>query len=194
MPKRAKGSRGAALVEAAIVTPFFLLMVFAVLEFGYGFMDRQTVKNASITGARVASSEGLNGIADYNILQSVKRASSAMKSTKVQLVIVYKASSYTASVPTACKTASTNNGTIFCNRYTGADFAKDSSYFGCQTGDLDLAWCPITRKTAVSGPNGPPDYVGIYIQGRHDNLSGLFGSGYDFKSDTVMRLEPTRLG
>jgi hypothetical protein len=34
----------------------------------------------------------------------------------------------------------------------------------------------------------------VVVQGRHDNVSGFFGSGYDFKSDTVMRIEPSRLG
>ncbi|HVT77519.1 MAG TPA: TadE/TadG family type IV pilus assembly protein [Acidimicrobiales bacterium] len=188
--RRARGTRGAALVEAAIITPLFILLLFGVIEYGYGFLDRLTAKNASLVGARAGASEGTNGDADYDILQAVKKASQASKAASVKYVIIYKASSYSASVPAACLTASQ---TGVCNRYTGADFSLAETNFGCATGDRDIAWCPSTRKTALGGANGPPDYLGVYVQIRHDNITGLFGSGYDFKSDSVVRMEPTRL-
>lgn len=190
--KRAKGERGAALVEAALITPVFLLLLFGVFEWSYAFLDRLTIKNASLSAARVASSEGLNGSADYNILQTAKRSSAAIRSGQVQLVVVYEASSYSASVPAGCLTASQVGS---CNRYTGSDFNAPLSSFGCGTGKLDNAYCPTTmRKVAQGGPNGPPDYVGVYIQGLHNNVTGLFGESVTFKSDTVIRLEPARLG
>jgi len=189
--RRARGDRGAALVEAALITPVFLLLLFGVFEWSYAFLDRLTVKNTSLAAARVASSEGLNGSADYNILQTAKRSSTAMRSGQVQLVVIYKAASSTASVPAGCLTASVTNS---CNRYTGADFDRALSQFGCATGAADIAWCPSTRKVAQGGPNGPPDYVGVYVQGLHDNVTGLFGKTMTFKSDTVMRIEPARLG
>ena len=178
------------MVEFAIIAPLFVLLLFGTIELGYAFMDRETVQNASLTGARVGSSEGTNTNADYDILQAVKKAGSAMSAAKVKFIVVYKASSYTASVPSSCLTAS-QAGT--CNRYTGSNLTSAASSFGCASGALDIAWCPNTRKVALSGANGPPDYIGVYIQGRHDNLTGLFGKGYDFKSDTVIRLEPQRL-
>jgi hypothetical protein len=190
---RRKGSRGAALVEAAIITPLFVLLIFGLLEWGYGFLDRLSVKNASLSGARVGSSEGTNGIADYDILQAVKKSTGGMGDVKIKYVIVYKAASYTASVPAACLTASSSGPSVFCNRYTGADFAQASTNFGCAPGDIDLSWCPSNRKTAQSGVYGPPDYIGVFVQGRHDNITGFFGKGFDFKADTVIRLEPQKL-
>ena len=190
--KRARGNRGAALIEAALITPVFLLLLFGVFEWSYGFLDRLTVKNTSLAGARVASSEGLNGTADYNILQAAKRASQAMRSGQIQLVVVYEATSYSASVPASCLTTSQAG---ICNRYTGSDFTAPLSSFGCGTNKLDNAYCPTTmRKVAQGGVNGPPDYVGIYVQGLHNNITGLFGKTMTFKSDTVLRLEPSRLG
>ena len=165
-------------------------MLIGVLEFSYTFFDRLAVKNTSLASARRASSEGYNLIADWNILQTAKKESAGLGTDDVSLVIVYKASSYTASVPAACKTASVTNS---CNRYTGADFAKAQSYFGCAATDLDRYWCPTSRKSALLGTNGPPDYIGVYVEGVHHKLTPLLGSTMIFKTDTVMRIEPTKL-
>ncbi len=187
--RRDERDRGSVLIEAAIITPVFLLMVFGVVEWGYAFLDRLTVENSSLVGARVASSEGANTLADYDILQAVKVASGAMKSGQVQLVIVYNAGSQSGTVPSSCKTASVAST---CNRYTGADFTDPSTSFGCGTGALDTSWCPTTRKDRLTGSSGPPDYIGVYVQGLHTNATGYFGRSYTFTSDTVIRIEPTK--
>ncbi|MEY2436058.1 MAG: hypothetical protein QOF97_894 [Acidimicrobiaceae bacterium] len=189
--KRAKGERGSVLVEAAFITPIFMMLLFGVIEWGYGFMDRLTVANSSLAGARVASSEGSNSLADYNILQAIAKASSVMKSGQIQVIVVYKATApggSTTSVPAACLTSSQSGS---CNRYTGANFASAQTLFGCAAGDLDLSWCPGTRKSAAAGTNGPPDYIGVYVQGVHTNATGFFGTTYTFRGDTIIRIEPT---
>lgn len=167
------------------------MLLFGIIEYGWGFMDRLTAKNASLVGARAAAGEGTNSDADYDILQAIKQASAAAKSAKVTQVVVYKASSFAGTVPSACLSSSQAG---LCNRYTGADFADALTSFGCGTGDLDAAWCPTSRKDALGGTNGPPDYIGVFVQVHHDNITGFFGSGFNFKADTVIRIEPTRLG
>ena len=47
--------RGAAMVEAAIVTPLLLLLVFGIIEFGFLYKDALTVGIGSRAGARVGS-------------------------------------------------------------------------------------------------------------------------------------------
>ncbi|WP_420372033.1 TadE family protein [Pedococcus badiiscoriae] len=49
--------RGAAAVEAAIVTPLILLIVFGIMEFGMVFKDTLTVSTSVRAGARTASAE-----------------------------------------------------------------------------------------------------------------------------------------
>jgi hypothetical protein len=61
------------------------------------------------------------------------------------------------------------------------------------TSKKDNYWCPTTRKYALSGTNGPPDYVGVYVVGVHHNLVGLFGASFTFSNDTVIRIEPRAL-
>ena len=45
---------GAAAIELAILSPFLLLVVFAIIEFGWLFMARQMVHHAAAEGARWA--------------------------------------------------------------------------------------------------------------------------------------------
>ena len=51
------------------------------------------------------------------------------------------------------------------------------------------------RKSALQSTNGngPPDYVGVYVVGVHNNLIGLFGKSFTFSNDTVIRIEPRTL-
>ena len=75
-----------------------------------------------------------------------------------------------------------------------------STQFGCvgppgPTTKKDNYWCPTTRKSALQSTNGngPPDYVGVYVEGTHRNLIGLFGKTFTFSNDTVIRIEPRTL-
>ncbi len=52
------GRRGAAAVELAAVTPFLLMMLLGIIEFGWMFTVRQGLVTAAREGARVASLPG----------------------------------------------------------------------------------------------------------------------------------------
>ena len=51
---RARGERGAALVETAFVLPIMLLVCVGILEFGRAYQTWQVITNAAREGARVA--------------------------------------------------------------------------------------------------------------------------------------------
>ena len=50
--------RGTAVVELAVVLPLLLTIVFGIIEFGWVFMVRETLTNASREGCRVAVLQG----------------------------------------------------------------------------------------------------------------------------------------
>ena len=52
---RRRGERGQSLVEFALIIPFFLIVVFAVADFGLGFRAWITVTNSAREGARLAA-------------------------------------------------------------------------------------------------------------------------------------------
>ena len=172
------------MVEAALVAPVFFLLIFGVLEFGLLFKDYLTVANATRASVRVGSAAGSDPEADYQLLQALKGGSSAMSPSKIERIVVFKASSLGGAVPASCA-AGTPSAT--CNVYVSSDMNRPSTDFGCGASSPDRYWCPTVRKDNQADP---PDYIGVYIQARHDYITGMFGSARTLKDTTVMRVEP----
>jgi hypothetical protein len=190
------------LVEAAIITPIVIALVFGTMEMGYAYYGKLTVEHMSIAGARAASGNANDYLSDYNTLQAVEDAATGMANSAITKVVIYRATGPADRVPTACKSGAVTNTTVTrgCNFYTGADLTLASTNFGCigppgPTSKIDRFWCPTTRKSALlaTAGNGPPDYVGVYVVGVHKNLVGLFGKTFTFSNDTVIRIEPRTL-
>src|SRR3989337_2626478 len=51
--RRKNGEKGQALVEFTLLVPIFLLLLFAIIDFGMGFYSWITVTNAAREGARL---------------------------------------------------------------------------------------------------------------------------------------------
>lgn len=190
-----RDQRGNTLLEAAIVTPVFLVLIFGVIEGGFALHERLSVANMSLVGARSATGNANDVLADHHVLLAVRAGAGGVASSQIGMIVVYKASGPGDHVPPTCKTASVA-GT--CNRYTGADLSKLSTQFGCvgppgPVTKIDAPWCPTTRKAALTGVNGPPDHIGVYVEASHRDFTGILGGGLTFRSDTVMRVEPRTL-
>ncbi len=187
-----------AIVEAAFVTPVFALLIFGVLEFGLAFQDYLSLHNAATSGARQGAIAGAASDADYQVLTAIK-SRTALPTGRITRVVVYHADDVTTPVPAGCKagTPSTGSGspnyTLACNVYATSDFSQPQSYFQtCTSPSPSRFWCPANRKTAEKADkgNGPPDWVGVWIQVRHPFLTGLFGSSVTLESTSVARIEP----
>lgn len=186
--RRARGERGSVLVEAAYITPVLFFLLFSILEFGMAFRDYLAVANTTRDGARAASVYGNDSSADFDILQTIADSGNVINRRDIERIVIYKATGPNSVVPTSCA-----NGTpgSTCNVYTAGALDLAESEFGCRSDrNLDRYWCPTTRKNAVSGTNGPPDYVGVWIRVNHDWVTGLFGRSLTFTDSTVMRIEP----
>jgi Flp pilus assembly protein TadG len=53
--RRKNGEKGQALAEFALLVPIFLILLFAIVDFGMGFYSWITVTNAAREGARLGS-------------------------------------------------------------------------------------------------------------------------------------------
>ncbi len=53
--RREKGEKGQALVEFALLVPIFLILLFAIVDFGMGFYSWITVTNSAREGARLGA-------------------------------------------------------------------------------------------------------------------------------------------
>jgi Flp pilus assembly protein TadG len=186
VPPQSSRERGATLLEFALVAPILLLLTFGAFEYGMFFKDYLTVSNTTRTGARVGSAAGSSGDADYQILQAVKSAATALPggSNAIQQISIYKSTSAAGGPSTTCQTTSTSGQ---CNVYTASAFTQPSTMFGCGAGDLDTAWCPTTR---VDSQAVGPDYIGVWVKTTHGFVTKLFGSSRTITDSVVMRIEP----
>lgn len=189
-----RAERGSAIIEAAFVTPVFLLILFGILEYGLLFRDNLTTNNASQEGARAASVGGRAPQADYLTLETLEHGLAAMGLERLNYVVVFNATTVGYELPDGhlCHTQSV---TDVCNRYLPADFAAElldgdgnpTGSFGCVTGSLDSAWCPMTRRAGLGDDS---DLVGLYVNTTHDYLTGFFGETQILDATTVIRVEP----
>lgn len=75
--------KGQNLVEFAMVVPIFLILVFAIVDFGMGFHAWITVTNAAREGARM----GAVGADEATITARVKDTSSSLAADDLQITV-----------------------------------------------------------------------------------------------------------
>lgn len=191
--RRMRGDSGAAIVEAAIVSPVLLLFIFGIFEFGFAFRDYLSVASATRDGAREASVAGNTADADYRMMRAIQRGSAALPDGAIERVVVFKASG-PGDMPTSGCMAGTSAINV-CNVYEPADFNRTVDEFKCDPAydpepDPDRYWCPFDREVSVGSGL---DYVGVWIRVHHDYVTGLFGSSVTFEDVVVLKVEPQEL-
>jgi Flp pilus assembly protein TadG len=191
--QRARGERGAILVEAAIVIPVIALIAFGIIEYGAAFADRNVVDTAGRAGGRAAANMAKDPYADYWALDAVASAINDLGLTNVTRVVVFKATT-TSVISPACAAGTANSGgTTPCNVYPGSVLSSLSvvnyktTNFGCGAGKLDNFWCPTTRINSGLAP----DYVGIYIEALHRKITYVLPGDLTMKDTFITQLEPT---
>lgn len=192
--RRARGERGAALVEFVLLAPVLILIVAGVLEFGMAWRDSMTVSNALRSGARVGSNAGRERMADYYILKAIESAMKEIPDTaRVQRIVIYRASTSNSAPTDSCMAGiPSSTGSNPCNVYTGADLIRPESDFSgttsCGGTSPDRFWCPINRQNQQALG---ADYLGVWMQVRYDYITHVFpGTGLTIKDRAIMRLEP----
>ncbi|MEL7208022.1 MAG: TadE family protein [Actinomycetota bacterium] len=187
------------MVEAAFITPVFMVLVFGLLEFGLVVRDNLTVAAMTRDTARGASAFGNEQYADFKAIRLTGQAARALPIELLEKIVIFDAGSVDGTLsdpshPAApCKTSSTGITNV-CNVYTIDDLTKPQASFGCDpaTGE-DRHWCPMAlngQDGREVSQSGPPDYVGVWVKVRHPFLTGLFGDDLTITDEVVMRIEP----
>jgi Flp pilus assembly protein TadG len=179
---RLKGDDGSALVEAAIVLPIVVLMIFGIVEIGFLFRSATIVSTSSRSGARLAAAQygGASTVASQdnvmdNVRLTVEKDLTSRASDDTPIVLwIYKAdvngnppSGNFASCGSPCYVYTWNAGT--------GHFTKTSG----------------TWTTAVACGLAH-DSVGVYVKATHlpIGFTSTFGA-FNINERTVMRLEPS---
>lgn len=176
-------SKGATIVEAAIVLPVMILVVIGTMEIGMAFKDFLTVGAMSREGARVAALAGKNAQADCAVLIGVASIGTQGDMDRIENVQIYKAAEGTGA-----------QGVTNTWEYIPG---RDPS--NCiDVGDTTDAW------SLVGGENYPPgsrntfvgstslDLIGVRIQLTREWITGFppFRGSFTIDESTITRIEP----
>ena len=81
--RRKNGEKGQALVEFTLLVPIFLLLLFAIIDFGMGFYSWITVTNAAREGARLGAVLATQQEIEDRVYQAASLPDEATKMTVV---------------------------------------------------------------------------------------------------------------
>jgi len=177
---RTSGERGAAAVEAAIVTPLVLALVFGIIELGFVFKDYVAAGGAVRAGVRIASANPRTSTYATLAASSVARTGGAMNLRDVQQLWVYKVDTVTDK-PIGF--------TDFANCTVCVKFRWDN---GTKAFVVTSDNWPASTQNACSSRSlgGPPDRIGVYVQLKHDSLTGLVFDTMNISESSILTLEP----
>jgi Flp pilus assembly protein TadG len=181
--KRIFCDRGAAAVEAAIVTPIVMALFFGIVEMGFLFKDYLAVAASVRAGVRIASASPRTSNFAQAAANQVAQTGGAMDFNDVQQLWVYKVD------PTTNKPV---GFTDFSNCTVCVKFSWTGSQFVKASGSPD--W-PASSQNAcsASGPGGPPDRIGVYLQLKHYGFTKLVFNSVNVADSSILTLEPIPL-
>lgn len=176
--------RGAVLIEAAIVMPLILLIVFGILEFGLAFRNTLSVSESTRAGARVAVAQPRVDGYEANAAAAVSGslATSGIPADQIEELVIYKADPETGRThlnqdPKDC--------TVSCWRFTWNEGSSEFQPVG------GYSW-PAASQSAC-GAIDKTDYLGVYVRARYDFITGILPGSLTITEHSVMRLEPLPL-
>lgn len=179
--RRARGEKGAVAIEAAILTPLLLLLIFGIIEFGMLFKDWLAITSSVRAGTRMASAEPRVTSYAQDAADQVAKEGAALDMGNVQELWVYKA-----------QTSGTN---------AGYPVGGDKNFTTC-TSCVKFHWNAGTKKfvaysntwasSAQNACQGDAlhDAVGVYLKILHPGVTGLVFGNMTIKEHSVMSLEP----
>lgn len=180
--RRSRGERGAIAVEAAIAGPLLVLLFFGVLEMGFLMRTRTVITDASREGARVAAAQPREEGYQNSSLASIVGVINSQRGEPIDYVTIYRADPLTG-LPASGEDV--ESCLIDCWRFEwipGSGFQQK----------LGAEW-PAATQSACGGV-ADTDWIGVYVRGHHEWVTGILGTDRSFTDRTVMRLEPMSSG
>ena len=201
-PRRRRGERGVVAVEAALVVPVLLILVFGMIEFAFVLRDWANVSANVRSGARIASTLAGGGPGTCETgasappctstsspalaqaaADAIQRASSAMPKAYVDYILVYKANN--AGLPGALTAMPTScDGVSNCVKFV---WRSDLNAFRFSAG----SWNSQNISACFPGnATNPQERVGVLLHASHPMMTGLFGAKVGLSDSAVMDFEP----
>ena len=177
---RMSGERGSSAVEAVIVTPLVMLMIFGIVEMGFVFKDYLAAGGAVRAGVRIAAASPRTATFAQLAANKVAQTGGAMNFSDIQQMWVYKAD------PVTDKPIGFSD---FSNCTTCVKFRWDVGTKAFVP--ISDTWLFSTQNACSSSSlGGPPDRIGVYLKLRHNAFTGLIFNTLEISDHSVLSLEP----
>jgi hypothetical protein len=192
-----RDQRGAAAVEAALLTPLLMLVLFGIIEMSLFMRDVASVSSSAHVGTRTASVGAAAGPgvceassnappcspADVPALaqaaaDAIQRAGAAMPQDDINWVLVYNANPQGYPLPAGNTSAAC---TTQCVKYV---WDQGLDKFRYASG----SWVSTTINACINDPSRMS--VGVIMNASHHWITGLFGNGVGIQERSVMQFEP----
>ncbi len=190
-----RSGRGQTLVEFSLVFPFFIILLFSVIEFAFALNAMLSVDFATREAALAASEAGNQMNADCSILRAVERSiEPPADDRRITEVRIFKATANGAPVSPVREMVYTRGGALDCPLADGTPATLPYTYAsGSYTSD--------TRCSSLAGCGvGSPTVDTIAVEATYDyrwhtplpNIVPTSGSGYIMTQGNAMRMEPVQ--
>jgi hypothetical protein len=208
--RRRRDERGVVAVEAAIVLPMVILLIFGMVEFSLMLRDYVSVTAATRAGARTASAsaDGGPGTCDpspappctptsspavaQTTADAMAKALTGIPVDSINYLLVYRANGkgFPCASPvtaTGCNADTNTTMPTSCSGYNSCvmfTWNPTKGAFRYASG----AWDSTLINACVNDVAG--DSVGVYLKITHKWVTGLFGSTMGLSDKAVMKFEP----
>jgi Flp pilus assembly protein TadG len=176
---RTRDERGGSAVEAAIVTPVVVAMIFGIIEFGMLFKDYLGAQAMLRAGVRVASAEPRNSTFATDAVAKMQETGTVLNPSDVKELWVYKANANN-DFPSGFSS--------FSNCTTCVKFTWDAGTKKF-VGSTSPTWAASSQNACTTAAGGPPDRVGVFLKVRHNSITGIIGPT-DIAEGAALYLEP----
>jgi len=182
--RRIFGERGASAVEAVIVTPVVMALIFGIIELGFVFKDYLAVAGAVRAGVRIAAASPRTSTFAQLSADRVAKTGGAMDFKDVQQMWVYKVD---PTDPTSSKPFGKTDFDHGCDPCVQFGWDVGTHAF-VSTSDT---WLASTQNACSSSSlGGPPDRIGVYLKLKHDAFTGLLFNTLYISESSILSLEP----
>lgn len=175
--------RGAVAVEAALVLPLLIVLLFGIFEVALLVNDNLLMSQAARSAVRTAVALPRDPGFDTEAALAASGVLGADRQGSIEELIIYRAD------PATGKPASGGAASecfVDCVRY---QWDSTAEAFERVPG---TDWDASTQMAC--GGRDATDFVGVEVRGRHEWATGLFGDGLQLVERAVMRLEPVLSG
>jgi hypothetical protein len=194
---RARSEVGAVAVEAALVTPILMLLVFGIIEMALLMKDDVALTSAVRNGGRIASANANSGQAGPDQGGYCEGTKCDPKNSPL---LAQMASDAIERAGTALPKNSINELWVFRANSLGFPYPVGNKKWTCTVQCIKYKWVDNVGFRYVSGTwvskdinacaNNNPDQVGIYMKAEHKFLTGFFSKSVQIDDSAIFTFEP----